>query len=451
MVNRPKIKRKYVKKICVLGLGYIGLPTSIILAENDFDVVGFDIDINKVERINNFDPIIQEPEISSKLKKVLSEKKFKAVKKIESADYFIIAVPTPFKVTDNLEKQADLSYVWATIEFISQVLKIGDTVILESTVPVGTTEELARKLELSANLKAGKDFFVAYCPERVFPGKIFYELENNSRVLGGINSSSAQKAQELYVKFVKGDLHLESSTFAEMIKLVENSSRDAQIAIANQVASLAYKVGIDPYKLISIANEHPRVKILNPTCGVGGHCIAVDPWFLVESFPEQTELFKKSRQINDSKPYQVLTFIKDAISKWKLSKPNSKCKVAVLGLTYKPNVDDLRESPALLIAQELNKINEIDFVAVEPYIEPEILNKKYNIKTERLEPALSDSNIIVCLVAHNYFKNLKNILNKDQIILDFCGLMYEKKEVNTLGNRKKLKHADTANLSPRSW
>jgi len=418
-----------VKKICVLGLGYIGLPTSIILAENNFEVIGFDVDHIKVDRINNSDAVIQEPEISSKLKKVLSEKKFKAVKEIESADYFIIAVPTPFKV-NNLEKQADLSYVWSTVEFISQVLKIGDTVILESTVPVGTTEELARNLELSTNLKAGKDFFVAYCPERVFPGKIFYELENNSRVLGGINSISAQKAQELYIKFVKGNLHLESSIFAEMIKLVENSSRDAQIAIANQVASLAYKVGIDPYKLISIANEHPRVKILNPTCGVGGHCIAVDPWFLVESFPEQTELFKKSRQINDAKPYQVLNFIKEAISKWKLSNPNSKCKMAILGLTYKPNVDDLRESPALLIAQELNKIAEIDFVAVEPYIEPEILNKKYNIKTEKLENALNDSNIIICLVAHNYFKNLKNLLLKDQIVLDFCGLMHEKDYLN---------------------
>lgn len=418
-----------MKKVCVLGLGYIGLPTSIVLAENNFDVVGFDIDSKKVERINNADAVIQEPEITPRLKKILKEKKFRAVTKIESADYFVIAVPTPFKVNENLEKQANLCHVWSTVEFIVQVLKKGDTVILESTVSVGTTEILAQKLELGTYLKAGEDFFVAYCPERVFPGKIFYELEHNSRVLGGINPISAQKASHLYVPFVKGELHLESSVFAEMLKLVENSSRDAQIAIANQVASLAYQVGIDPYKLISIANEHPRVKILAPTCGVGGHCIAVDPWFLVESFPEQTEIFKKARQINDSKPYQVLNFIKEAITTWTSVNFSQRCKVLVLGLTYKSDVDDLRESPALLIAQELNKLSTIQMSVVEPHIEPSLIEQKYSMNIEEFSN-LDKVDIIVCLVAHNYFKDLKNLVRHDQLVLDYCGLMYDKKKLN---------------------
>ena len=273
-----------MKKVSIVGLGYIGLPTAIIAAEHGFLVLGFDIDENKVDKINQGEETIVEPEVAAKLTHVISKETFKATKKLEAADYFIIAVPTPFS------KKADLSYVFNAAKEIAKVLQKGNLVILESTVPVNTTIKLAEFLGKNSGLKK-EDFFVAYCPERVLPGKIFKELIANDRVIGGINDESKELARSFYKSFVKGKIYLTDTKTAEMVKLVENSSRDVQIAFANQVAAMCEEVNINPFEVIDIANKHPRVNVLKPGCGVGGHCIAVDPWFLIESFSKNSTLF----------------------------------------------------------------------------------------------------------------------------------------------------------------
>lgn len=294
-----------MKKVCIMGLGYIGLPTAIVAAEHGFEVVGFDIDAQRVERINNYDPVIDEPEVYERLKPLVTSQQFYATTTLEASDCFIIAVPTPFKE----EKKADLSYVYQATRALVPILKKGDVVILESTIPVGTTDYCAQLLQQETGMVAGTDFFVAHCPERVLPGKIFYELIYNARIIGGINQESMNQAKQFYKQFVKGSLYLTNATAAEMVKLVENSSRDVAIAFANQIASMAYSIGLDPFEIIELANKHPRVKLLNPSCGVGGHCIAVDPWFLVETFPKESELLKTARMINDAKPHQVISCV----------------------------------------------------------------------------------------------------------------------------------------------
>ena len=291
-----------MKQVVIVGLGYIGLPTSILSAQSGYEVLGFDIDENKVLKIQNGDPTIVEPEINGRLLNVLKQKTFKAASKLQQADCFVIAVPTPFKE----EKVADLSHVFDAAKSVANVLRKGNLVILESTIPVGTTQKVASFLEKESGFKTGVDFFVAYCPERVLPGKIFQELVSNDRVIGGINQNSAKLAKDFYSAFVEGELYLTDDKTAEMVKLVENSSRDVQIAFANDVASMAKNVGIDPYKLIELTNKHPRVNVLKPGCGVGGHCIAVDPWFLIESFPQETKLLQTARFINDARPNEIV-------------------------------------------------------------------------------------------------------------------------------------------------
>jgi UDP-N-acetyl-D-mannosaminuronic acid dehydrogenase len=409
-----------MNQICVIGLGYIGLPTSIVAANSGLKVIGFDIDKQRVERINASDPIIEEPDLLEKLKKALLSNNFYATNQIVAADCFIIAVPTPFKEN----KKADLSYVWSAAESIATVLKKDDVVILESTVPVGATDQLAQKLQNITGLKAGIDFYVAHCPERVLPGKIFHELVFNSRTIGGINELSVDKAKVFYKRFVKASLYLTNATTAEMVKLVENSSRDVEIAFAHQVAAMAYKMGLNPFEVIELANKHPRVNILNPSCGVGGHCLAVDPWFLVQTFPEQTELLCVARNINDSKPLAVIKAVEHCVAEWKKDNEGI-CKVAVLGLAYKPDIDDLRESPALKIAQELHKNDKIEVLPCEPYISDDVFHQLFGKKGAQLQLATEQADIIVCLVKHAPFKKLnKSIIDKKQI-LDFCGLFYE--------------------------
>lgn len=415
-------KEDIMNQVCVIGLGYIGLPTSIVAANSGFKVVGFDVDVQRVERINSFDPVIEEPDLFEKLKQALLSKNFYASTQITPADCFIIAVPTPFKE----HKKADLSYVWSAAESIATVLKAGDVVILESTVPVGATDQLAEKLQNKTDLKAGIDFFVAHCPERVLPGKIFHELVYNSRIIGGINQKSVDKAKMFYKKFVRASLYLTNATAAEMVKLVENSSRDVEIAFAHQVAAMAYKMGLNPFEVIELANKHPRVNILNPSCGVGGHCLAVDPWFLIETFPEQTELLRTARDINDNKPLTVVQAARRCIDEWKKNNQSKgKCKVAVLGLAYKPDIDDLRESPALKIAQELHKQTDIELLPCEPYVHNEEMKKLFEKEGVSLQLAVEHADIIVCLVKHTPFKKLdKSIIDKKRV-LDFCGLFYE--------------------------
>lgn len=413
-----------MKKVCIVGLGYIGLPTAIVAAQHGFEVVGYDVNVERVYRINQCDPVIQEPEIFDKLSEVLQAGNFKAVATIEAADYFVIAVPTPFKE----EKKADLSYVWAAGKTLAAVLQKGNVVILESTIPVGTTEQFSVLLETKTGLKAGVDFFVAHCPERVLPGKIFHELVHNARIIGGINRESVDAAKSFYKKFVKGQLYLTNATAAEMVKLVENSSRDVAIAFANQVASMAYAVGLNPYEVIELANKHPRVSILNPSCGVGGHCIAVDPWFLVETFPAQTALLKTAREVNDEKPIQVIGFVRSAVREWQVNYGRNP-RVLTLGVTYKPNVDDLRESPALMITKQLANYRDIDLLVCEPNVPQQELRELFGKSVVSFEQGLLDADIIVCLVKHDQFSSLVELQKQStKNILDFCGLLYSVRE-----------------------
>lgn len=419
--HKPQKKELVMKKICMMGLGYIGLPTAIVAAEHSFEVIGFDVDRDRVAKINAGDPVIHEPEVFEKLQLALGSGKFKASITMTAADYFIIAVPTPFK--DN--KLADLSHVYSAGQQVARVLKKGDVVILESTIPVGTTDAFAAFLEEKTHLKAGTDFFVAHCPERVLPGKIFHELVYNDRIIGGINKESVEHAKQMYKEFVKGSLYLTDATTAEMVKLVENSSRDVQIAFANQVASMAYSVGLNPYEIIELANKHPRVNILNPGCGVGGHCIAIDPWFLVESFPQHSQLLKAARIVNDSKPLQVINCVQSAVTQWQKNNGDSRAKVAVFGLTYKPDVDDLRESPALLIAKQLRGYKHIDLLVCEPHVNKSKLIDTFGDTLTTATDALKQADIVLFLVGHTRFKAIDNKQLNNKKVLDFCGLLYE--------------------------
>ncbi|MFC1841751.1 non-hydrolyzing UDP-N-acetylglucosamine 2-epimerase [Candidatus Dependentiae bacterium] len=415
-----------MKKVCVLGLGYIGLPTAVILAENGFDVTGFDIDEKRVNCINDGDPVIEEPEIYEKLNIALHYKKFRASVKCCKADFFIIAVPTPFKE----DKKADLSYVKKAALFISKVLEKGNIILLESTVPVGATTKLAGLIAEKTKLIAGKDFYVAHCPERVLPGNICKELVENDRVVGGINPESAYKASLLYDTFVTGEIHLTDDKTAEIVKLIENSSRDAQIAFAHQVASMAQAAKLNPYEIIELANKHPRVQILNPTCGVGGHCIAIDPWFLVESFPNNCQFIRAARETNDKRPKEVIKKIQKQIKKWHIANNNKQCNVLVLGLTYKPDVDDLRESPAIHIAKDMQHIENINLAIAEPNIKQQKLLSLFPKHAISVQEGLNNADIIVFLVSHKRFKAIDKKILKQKVVLDFCGIQYKSKKDN---------------------
>ncbi len=415
-----------MKKVLVMGLGYIGLPTAVIAAEHGFDVVGFDIDAKRVNRINNSDPVIDEPEVYERLKLLIETGRFHATTALETGDCFIIAVPTPFKE----HKKADLSYVYKAIEQIAGVIKQHNLVIIESTIPVGTTDFCATLLEQKTGLKAGIDFFIAHCPERVIPGKIFYELVYNDRIIGGINEASMHKAKEFYKQFVKGDLYLTNATAAEMVKLVENSSRDVSIAFSNQVAAMAYSVGLDPFEIIELANKHPRVQLLNPSCGVGGHCIAVDPWFLIETFPAHSALLATARTINDEKPYQVTHCVRSWVLEWH-KKYQKKPTVLALGLTYKADVNDLRESPALEIVNNLLLDRNLELLVCEPHVESALVNHLTQHHAIGLEQGIAAADIIVCLVNHTAFNIIDPTTLAGKKILDFCGLFYKSHQQGT--------------------
>lgn len=414
-----------MKKVCVLGLGYIGLPTALVLTDAHFSVIGFDVDTERVARLCAHDPVIQEPEVGERLLQALSSGRIIPTTTIQSADFYIIAVPTPFKD----EKKADLSYVMDAAQRVASVLKAGETVIIESTIPVGATQQVADYLQAETGLNAGTDFFVAHCPERVLPGNIFHELVANDRIIGGINEVSTQAAKRLYKTFVKGDLYLTSAASAEMVKLVENSSRDVQIAFAHQVAAMAQSVGLDPYEVIELANKHPRVKLLRPSCGVGGHCIAVDPWFLVEGFPESTQLLKAARQINDSRPQEVLAAIRQRVDEW-YQHNTGMCRIALFGATYKADVDDIRESPALHIIKNVYSWRDVTPIVIEPHLKTTKLESFIGISgvEHRDSAVLGHVDLMVLLVAHTAFKRIpfQKIDNKQ--VMDFCGLLHQAKQ-----------------------
>ena len=413
-----------MKQISIVGLGYIGLPTAIVAAQNGYKVSGFDIDKQKVEKINTGDPTIVEPEIIQRLYKVLQDKSFSATTKLKRADCFIISVPTPF-FQEN--KVSDLSYVFDAAKRICSVINPGNLVILESTVPVGTTSKVAQLIAEKSGLKLGIDLFVAHCPERVLPGKIFEELVCNDRIIGAVCSGSAKLAKNFYSKFVKGKITFTDDKTAEMVKLVENSSRDVAIAFANQVASMCNKAGLNPHEVIEFANNHPRVNILNPGCGVGGHCIAVDPWFLIETFPQNSELLKTARHINDMRPDHIIKNVIKKVAAIKLEK-KAKPNVLVLGLTFKPDVDDLRNSPALQIAMALNKKSKtLNLAVCEPNILSDKLKKIGFENIMGLLQGVSWADIIIILVNHKAFIPLKDLDVKDKVVLDTCGLLYKKR------------------------
>lgn len=409
-----------MKTVCVVGLGYVGLPTALVGAQHGFDVIGFDIDAQKVKKINSGIVELTELGINERLRAALESKRFYATTELPTADCFIIAVPTP------LSKQcgADLSYVFAAVDTVIKKLSPGNVIIIESTIPVGTTDLVARMIEQKTGLKVGNEIFVAHCPERVWPSRVFEELINNERIIGGVTPTCSEMAAAFYSKFVKGTMHLKSATFAELLKLTENSSIDVAVALAHQVAVLAEELGFDPYEVISIANRHPRVKILTPTCGVGGHCVAIDPWFLINTFSHKTKLFQAARLTNDERPQQVIEMVLKKIATWRVQHDQEQCRVQLLGLTYKPNVDDLRESPALEIAHKLFERQDIELFITEPNISSQITTKMFG-NVVSLEKGIEQADVIVALVAHDQFKTID--LRSDKEWLDFAGLGWQQK------------------------
>ena len=388
------------QKICVIGLGYIGLPTASTFAAHGVNVLGVDINPHIIETINKGEIHIHEPGLLEEVQKAIHSGKFKAAAKPEEADAFIIAVPTPFQddqfgeFNGQTYKLADMRAVTSAAESIVPFLKKGNLVVLESTSPPRTTVDLVAPILARSGLEAGHDFHLAYSPERVLPGQIMRELIENARVIGGVTPESALAGRDLYATFVKGQIIQTDATTAEMVKLMENTYRDVNIAIANEFSRLADRFGVDVWEAIPIANLHPRVKILNPGPGVGGHCISVDPWFFVEAAPELTPLIYHSRQVNDAQPHFVMKLVKRA-----LGSLNQK-KIAVLGLAYKPDVDDLRESPANEVVQILQNEG-AQVKAWEPF-KPEANMPGINMASS-LDEALNEADAIVLLVKHTEF------------------------------------------------
>ena len=397
-------------KACFLGLGYIGLPTAIVAAKNGIDVAGFDVNQKVVELTNKGKIHIVEPDLQELCEEVVSTGKLKAyLNPVESDAYFIV-VPTPFKGNH----QPDISYVESATKMVLPLLKEGDLFVIESTSPVGTTSKMS-SLIFNARPELKDKIYIAYCPERVLPGNVVYELVNNDRVIGGIDEASTQKAVEFYSLFVKGNLHKTNDKTAEMCKLTENSSRDVQIAFANELSLICDKAGINVWELISLANKHPRVNILQPGCGVGGHCIAVDPYFLTAEFPIESQIIAKAREINNYKSFWCAERVVNEILKFNLAK-NRKPVVAMMGLAFKPNIDDLRESPAaLIVSKVLESSHDADILIVEPNVTE---HKVY--KLTNYAEAFKKADIVVYLVAHNEFKTLPK--SAEKLALDFCGI-----------------------------
>ena len=409
------------KRISVLGLGYVGLPVSAAFASRGFDVVGVEVQPSIVEVINSGRIHIVEPDLDMLVQAAVSAGKLRATLKPEPADAFIIAVPTPFKENN----VPDLSYVQQAAEMIAPLLKKGDLVVLESTSPVGTTEqicawigELRPDLVLPEPMKDKADIHVAHCPERVLPGSVLRELVDNDRIIGGISPACAAAAADLYQTFVKGELHLTNARTAELAKLVENAFRDVNIAFANELSLICDRLDINVWELIELANRHPRVNILKPGPGVGGHCIAVDPWFIVAAAQDLTKVIRAAREVNDSKPGAVFERIKSAAAR--LREPI----IACLGLSYKSDIDDLRESPALHIVEMLARDHVGELLVVEPNVRhlPPSLSGFPNVQHAELHAALRKADIIVLLVDHRQFKRVDRELLKLKIVIDTRGM-----------------------------
>ena len=392
------------KKICVIGLGYIGLPTAALLANRGYDVHGVDVVKSTVDTINQGKIHIVEPELDTFVKSAVNSGKLKASLKPDFADVFIIAVPTPF----HSGYVPNVDYVVSATKSIAPYIQEGNIVILESTSPVGTTELVEKTLK-EENIDTSK-LYIAHCPERVLPGKIMKELVENDRIVGGLKPEATAKTVEFYNTFVSGEVLSTDARTAEMAKLTENSFRDTNIAFANELSMLCDKFNINVWELISLANRHPRVNILQPGAGVGGHCIAVDPWFIVHAGGETAKMIRTAREVNTYKTEWVIEKIKNAALKFE-AQNGRKAKVACMGLAFKPDIDDLRESPALYIARRL-KSDGLEILAVEPNIES---HKEFEIVDYK--DAMEQADIVTFLVAHKEFKNLDI-----ETYLDFCGV-----------------------------
>lgn len=395
-----------------MGLGYIGLPTAIISSQHGINVCGVDINPKVVEKTNKGELHIVEPGLQDLLKKAVASKSLVASTTPVESDVYLIVVPTPFKA----KHEPDISYVQSATKTVIPFLKEGDLFIIESTSPVGTTEKMA-ELIFSVRPELKGRIHIAYCPERVLPGNVIFELVNNDRVIGGIDDASADAAAEFYGKFVTGQLHKTNCRTAEMCKLVENSSRDVQIAFANELSMICEKAGINVWELISLANKHPRVNILQPGCGVGGHCIAVDPYFISSAFPNEAKIIAQARSINNYKSEWCVEKAKNAILSFELEN-GKKPQVALMGLAFKPNIDDLRESPAMKIAKHLvAEMPDVKFNIVEPNI-----SSHPDFDIVDFQTAFEQSDIVVYLTAHKQFFMLPQEAN-DKLILDFCGVI----------------------------
>ena len=396
--------------VVMIGLGYIGLPTAALIASNQVKVHGVDINQTVVDTINQGKIHIVEPELDEAVASAVKGGYLKAAIKAVEANTYIIVVPTPFKD----KNEPDISFVESATRGILPLLKAGDLYIIESTSPIGTTEKMMNFIYTERPELKDK-LHIAYCPERVLPGNVMYELVENDRVIGGVNDASTKKAIAFYSNYVKGQLHPTNARTAEMCKLVENSSRDVQIAFANELSLICDKADINVWELIDLANKHPRVNILQPGCGVGGHCIAVDPYFIVSDYPMESKIIGTAREVNNYKSFWCAEKIQNEKLKFELQH-GKKPAVAIMGLAFKPNIDDLRESPAKYIAQKVlqNANNDVHYI-VEPNIEEHHIYKLTNYKD-----AIKKADIIVFLVAHNEFKNLA--IDTDKVVLDFCGV-----------------------------
>jgi UDP-N-acetyl-D-mannosaminuronic acid dehydrogenase len=436
-----------MKKVCVIGLGYTGLPTAAIFATHGCQVVGVDINPSIIETISQGKVHIYEPGLQELVREAVVNGHLTVSLTPETADAFIIEVPTPFKEEaltipqrpgDQVgDKHADMSFVVSAAHSIAKVLQRGNLVVLESTSPPRTTVDIIRPILEATGLKAGRDFYLAYTPERVLPGKILHELVHNARVIGGINKDSAQAGYELFSVFVSGEIVMTDATTAEMAKLMENTYRDVNIALANEFSRLADRFGVDVWEAISIANKHPRVNVLSPGPGVGGHCISVDPWFFVEAAPDLAALIRMSRRINDDQPSYVCRKVADCLGSL------SGKKIAALGLAYKPDVDDLRESPAVETVRLLQEQGAL-LTAYEPF--KTSLNLPGIETANNLADTLNNADLILILVSHHQFKELEpqavRMLTHTRLVFDavnaWSGQQWEKAgfTIYRLGNGK---------------
>lgn len=411
-----KIENK-TAKITIVGMGYIGLPTSIAFAQAGFSVNGYDVNEEVINTLENGKIHIKEPDLQQAFEKVLNSGKLKPTNKLEKSDVFIICVPTPFIKRDN-KKLSDISYVESASKAVAPFVGKDTLVILESTVPPMTTDELVGKIiENETKLKLNEDFYLSYCPERVLPGKILYELKNNDRIVGSSSEKAQKITKELYESILTtGKAYTTDTHTAEMCKLVENSYRDVNIAFANELSIIADKIGINVFELIELANKHPRVNILKPGAGVGGHCLAVDPWFIVEKFPEESSLIRTAREKNDYKPQWIVEKIEKEL-KEKYPNKEKEITIGILGLSYKPNIDDLRESPSIEIALTL-KEKGYNVVGCEPNVLKEEIK---GIKNLSLDEILEKSDYLVLTLAHDEFKqNIDLIMSKE--VLNVVGI-----------------------------